>query len=164
MSHHEHERARELVVLSGVRGEELASDQQIWLEKHLEQCASCREYAESTERVVRSLRSVPIAADARLVRATQMRVRFHAMRLRQTRERMWLISIACVGVGISAAITAPLFWRLFAWMGEQAGISSPVWQAAFGLFWIAPALAVSVLLLARGTHAAHVPQEHGRNR
>jgi energy-converting hydrogenase Eha subunit G len=41
---------------------------------------------------------------------------------------------------------------LFAWLGEQAGVSTLVWQAGFLVFFIAPALLVSVVLLARGTH------------
>jgi hypothetical protein len=65
---------------------------------------------------------------------------------------MWLVGMACLGVGFSATLTLPLLWRLFAWMGEWAGISSPVWQAGFVFFSIAPALVVSVLLLVRGTH------------
>jgi hypothetical protein len=164
MIQNEHDRAREIVALTGHRSQPLTASEQAWLRQHLVQCDSCRSYAEAAQRVVLSLRSVPIAADARLVRATQMRVRFHAARLRETRERTWLISIACIGVGISAAITAPLFWRLFAWMGEQAGISSPIWQTAFIFFWIAPAMAVSMFLFARGTHAARDPQEHERTR
>jgi len=81
-----------------------------------------------------------------------MRVRFHASRLRETRERMWMVGMACMGVGVSSALTAPLLWRLFAWMGEWAGVSGPVWQAAFMFFCITPALVVGVLLLARGTY------------
>jgi O-antigen/teichoic acid export membrane protein len=81
-----------------------------------------------------------------------MRVRFHAARLRETRERMWLVGMACLGVGLTATLTLPLLWRLFAWMGEQAGVSTLVWQAGFLFFFIAPALVVSVVLLARGNH------------
>jgi predicted anti-sigma-YlaC factor YlaD len=162
MTHNAHDRARQLIALSGVSNSELTADQQNWLQEHLAECPACVEYSQAAGRVVQELRSIPIAADARLVRATQMRVRFHASHLRQTRERTWLISIACLGLGISAAITAPLFWRLFAWMGEQAGISNPLWQAAFAFFWIAPALAVSLLLLARGTHSARDPEAHRR--
>jgi Flp pilus assembly protein TadB len=43
-------------------------------------------------------------------------------------------------------------WRLFAWIGEWAGVSTLVWQVGFLFFFITPALVVSVLLLARGTH------------
>jgi hypothetical protein len=148
MTRDTHEQARELIV----SGEGIPAAQQVWLRTHLSECAVCREYAESVIQVVRALHSVPIAADARLVRATQMRVRFHAARLRETRERMWLVGMASLGVGLTATLTLPLLWRLFAWMGEQAGVSNMVWQAGFVVFFIAPALVVSVLLLARGAH------------
>lgn len=145
-----HEEARELITLA----EGLSDAQQIWLRAHLDACPSCWDYAEAVGRVVAALRSAPLAADSRLVRATQMRVRFHASRLREMRERMWLVGMACVGVGISATLTAPLMWRLFAWVGERTGISSPVWQMGFVVFCFLPALVVSVSLLARGTYLA----------
>ncbi len=145
-----HHEARELTTLAGAK--DLSDAQRSWLHAHLEECASCRDYAEAAGRVVAALRSIPLAADSRLVRATQMRVRFHASRLRETRERMWLVAMACLGVGLSATLTLPVLWRLFAWMGERAGVSTWVWQAGFMFFWVAPALVVGALLLARGTH------------
>jgi hypothetical protein len=57
-------------------------------------------------------------------------------------------------VGLSATITIPLAWRLFAWMGHSARVSSLVWETGFAVFWIVPALVVSALLMARGTHLA----------
>jgi predicted anti-sigma-YlaC factor YlaD len=152
-----HDKARKLIAL----GESLSDAQQAWLRAHLEDCEACRHYADAADGVVRSLRSMPLAADARLVRATQMRVRFHARRLRETRERMWLVAMACLGVGLSATLTIPLLWRLFAWMGEWAGVSTLVWQAGFVFFFFAPALMVSVLLVVRGTHLAN-DSEHLR--
>ena len=146
-----HDEARELIAV----GNGLSEPQQAWLRAHLDQCEASRHYSEATNGVVRTLRSLPLAADARLVRATQMRVRFHAGRLRETRERMWLVGMACLSVGLSAALTIPLLWRLFAWMGERSGVSTLVWQTSFMFFFIVPALAVSVLLLARGTHLAN---------
>jgi predicted anti-sigma-YlaC factor YlaD len=148
MRRNAHDEARELIAT----GKGLSDTQQAWLRPHLDECEACRHYAEAANGVVRSLRSLPLAADARLVRATQMRVRFHASRLRENRERMWLVGMACLGVGLSATLTVPLLWRLFAWMGERAGVSTVVWQTGFMFFFIAPALVVSVLLLARGTH------------
>ncbi len=148
MTRNSHDEARELIALGGG----FSDAQQAWLRAHLEECEACRHYAEAADLLVRSLRSLPLAADSRLVRATQMRVRFHARRLRETRERLWLVGMACLGVGLSATLTVPFLWRLFAWMGEWAGVSSWVWQAGFAFFWIAPALVVSALLLARGTH------------
>jgi len=148
MTRDAHDEARELIAL----GEGLSDPQQAWLRAHLDECEACRHYAEAANGIARTLRSLPLAADSRLVRATQMRVRFHASRLRETRERMWLVAMACLGVGLSATLTVPLLWRLFAWMGERAGVSTLVWQTGFMFFFIAPALVVSVLLLARGTH------------
>jgi predicted anti-sigma-YlaC factor YlaD len=146
-----HDEARELIAL----GESLSDAQQVWLRSHLDQCEACSHYAETANEVVRTLRSQPLAADSRLVRATQMRVRFHAARLRETRERMWLVAMACLGVGLSATLTIPFLWRLFAWMGERAGVATLVWQAGFMFFFIAPALVVSVLLLLRDTHVTN---------
>jgi predicted anti-sigma-YlaC factor YlaD len=148
MTRSAHDEAQQLIAL----GEGLSDVQQAWLRAHLDECAACRHYAEAVNAVVRTLRSVPFAADSRLVRATQTRVRFHASRLRETRERLWLVGMACLGVGLSATLTVPVLWRLFAWMGEWAGVSSWVWQAGFAFFWIVPALVVSAVLLARGTH------------
>ena len=148
MTRNEHDEARELITL----GEGLPEAQQAWLRAHIDECEACRHYAEAANGVVRTLRSLPVAADARLVRATQMRVRFHASRLRETRERMWLVGMACLGVGLTATLTVPFLWRLFAWIGERAGVSTVVWQTSFMVFFIAPALVVSVLLLARGIH------------
>jgi predicted anti-sigma-YlaC factor YlaD len=148
MTRNTHDEARELIALD----EDLSDAQQARLRAHLDECEACRDYAEAANGLVRALRSVPLAADSRLVRATQMRVRFHASRLRETRERLWLVGMACLGVGLSATLTVPFLWRAFAWMGEWAGVSTLVWQTGFMFFFIAPALVVSVLLLARGTH------------
>jgi len=78
MTRNAHDEAKELIAM----GEGLPESQQHWLRSHLEECAPCRDYAEAANIVVRALRSQPLAADSRLVRATQMRVRFHAARLR----------------------------------------------------------------------------------
>ena len=158
MTRDAHDEARELIAL----GEGFTDAQQARLRTHLGECEACRHYAEAAQGVVRALRSLPLAADSRLVRATQMRVRFHASRLQETRERLWLVGIACLGVGLSATLTVPLMWRLFAWMGEWAEVSPLVWQAAFAVFWITPALVVSALLLARGTHLTNNGVKQGK--
>src|SRR2546430_334337 len=130
MTRDTHDDARELIAL----GEGLSDAQQLWLRVHLDECEACRQYAEAANGVVRTLRSLPLAADSRLVRATQMRVRFHASRLRETRERIWLEGMACLGVGLSATLTAPLLWPLFARIGEWGGISGPVWPGGLLFF------------------------------
>jgi anti-sigma factor RsiW len=148
MTRNAHDEARELIAL----GDGLSQAQQAWLRSHLAECEACRNYGEAAKEMVGALRSLPLAADSRLVRATQMRVRFHADRLREARQRTWLVGMACLGVGLSATLTVPLLWRLSAWLGHWAGVSTLVWQAGFIFFSIAPALVVSVLLLARGIH------------
>ena len=160
MTRNAHDEARQLIAL----GEGLSDTQQAWLRSHLDECEACRHYAEAANEVVRTLRSLPLAADSRLVRATQTRVRFHASRLRETRERLWLVGMACLGAGLSATLTVPFLWRLFAWMGEWAGVSTLVWQAGFIFFFIAPALVVGVLLLARGTHLVNNGEESQQRR
>jgi hypothetical protein len=153
MSRSVHERARELLAFgsadNGVDG------QHSWLHAHLAECAACREYEAATRGVVRALRSQPFAADPGLVRDTLARVRSRAVELRQRRERNWLVGLSCAFVGLSAAITTPLLWRAFEWTGGWAGVSSWVWQVGFAFLWIAPALGVSAVLLARGTYWAH---------
>jgi hypothetical protein len=145
-----HQQTQEWIALNGVDG--LSEAQQSQLQAHLQECDICREYAEATRQVIRSLRSVPLTAGPSLVRTTQARVRQHAQLLRQHKERLWMVGVACAGIGFSAAVTIPIMWKIFSWMGSWAGVSSPVWETGFGVFVIAPALLVSVLLLTRGTH------------
>jgi predicted anti-sigma-YlaC factor YlaD len=144
-----HQEARELIAY-GSQG--LTDSQQTRLRAHLDGCAACRDYAQAAEQFVRSLRSVPVAADLALVRTTQMRVRQRAHQLRHSQERMWLVWMSCVLVGLSTAITTPFLWRGFQWLGEWARVSSPVWQVGFMVFWISPALAASLIFLARGVY------------
>ena len=63
--------------------------------------------------------------------------------------------LSCLFVGLSATITTPFFWRAFQWIGSWAGVSNWIWQAGFVSFWIVPALVVSALLMARGSHWNH---------
>lgn len=148
MTHDPHQQAQELIAC---RGDGLTEPQQTWLQAHLASCDSCRDYAEAADQLVRALRSVPITADPALVRTTQLRARLHAHKLQQQQERMWLVWISCVVVTLSTALTTPLLWRASAWLGAWIQVPDLLWQAGFVSFWIAPALAASVLFAARGT-------------
>ena len=75
------------------------------------------------------------------------------------RQRVWLIGMACLGVGVSATLTAPILWGFFAWIGQMAGVPNIVWQASFMFFFALPGVIVAVLLLARGAH----PIQGGRD-
>jgi predicted anti-sigma-YlaC factor YlaD len=145
-----HEQARQLIACAGA--EERRASEQDWLQSHLESCASCREYAQAAGQLVRMLHAIPLAADRTLVRSTQMRVRARARELRLKRERVILVACSCALVALSSALTTPLIWRGFEWLGQWNHTPNPVWQTGFLLFWVAPTIAAGVLLLAHGTH------------
>ena len=152
MTQSSHQEIRRLIATSA---DDLLEAQQALLHAHLQDCGSCRDYAAATAEIVRALHGVPLAADPRLVRKTQACVRAHAIALRQRQQWLSLVALACPLVGLSAAITTPLVWRAFQWMGTHAGLSRTLWQVGFTFYWVVPALLVSVLLLFRGTHLAH---------
>ena len=150
MTRNAHDEARELIAL----GEGLSDAQQAWLRAHLDQCEACRHYAEAANGVVRTLRSLPLAADSRLVRATQMRVRLRALELQRQQERLWVICVCCVTVTLGTAFTTAVLWRGLAWMGQQARLPGPVWQIGLVALGLMPAIVAGILLLARGTYLA----------
>ncbi len=151
MTQSSHDEVRRLIATSA---SDLSEALQALLQAHLQDCGPCRDYAAATAEIVRALRGVPLAADPRLVRNTQACVRARAVALRQRQQWLSLVALACPLVGLSAAITTPLVWRAFQWMGTYAGLSRTLWQVGFTFYWVAPSLLVSVLLLFRGTHLA----------
>jgi len=150
MTRNAHDEARELIAV----GEGLSDAQQAWLRAHLDECEACRHYAEAANGVVRTLRSLPLAADSRLVRATQMRVRQRALELQRQQERLWVICVCCVTVTLGTAFTTAVLWRGLAWMGQQARLPGPVWQIGLAALGLMPAIVAGILLLARGTYLA----------
>jgi len=150
MTDNVHERAQALVALADAQ--KVSSPDRTWLDHHLEECSACRAYASDTSDVIHALRSWPVAASSSLVAATQLRVRLRAQELQRRQERLWLVSISCVLVTLSAGFTTLLAWRSWEWFGQQLQISSLTWQVFFVLFGIAPELLASVMLLAKGTH------------
>jgi hypothetical protein len=145
-----HERARLLIALSG--SDEVSIVEQSWLAAHLESCVPCREFAENSRETVRSLRAIPITAGASLMSATQMRMRQRAQELQRQQERLWVIWVCCAAVTLCTAFTTVVIWRGFEWIGQQARLSAPVWEACFVAFCLMPAILAGILLLARGTH------------
>ncbi len=150
MTRDTHDEARELIAL----GEALSDAQQAWLRGHFDECEACRHYAEAANAVVRTLRSLPVAADSRLVRATQMRVRQRALELQRQQERLWVICVCCIAVTLGTAFTTSVLWRGLAWMGQQARLSAAVWQIGLVALGLMPAIVAGILLLARGTYLA----------
>ena len=148
MTRNVHDKARELIALG------LPHADQAWLRAHLKQCEACRHYAEGANEVIRTLCSLPLAADSRLVRATQMRVRSRAVELQHQQERLWVISVCCVAVTLGTGFTTAVLWRGFAWMGQQVQLPGPVWQIGLVALGLMPAIVTGILLLARGTYLA----------
>lgn len=160
MTESSHQKIRRLIAISA---DDLSEAQRALLHAHLQDCRSCCDYAAATVEIVRALRGIPVAADPGLVRNTQARVRARALALRQRQQWLMLVALACPLVGLSAAITTPLIWRAFDWIGIHAGLSRLVWQAGFAFYCMVPALLVSVLLLFRGTHLANGGHSQGSN-
>lgn len=147
-----HERARKLIALSDAAA--LNPSERLWLAAHMEECAACRAFEENVREAVQGLRAIPIAAGRSLVAATQARVRQRALELQQRRERMWVVVVSCVAVTVAGLGTALATWWGFAWLGQEARLAPAIWQTAFFVFCVMPALVVAILLLARGTHMA----------
>src|SRR5450631_3217602 len=124
MTRNEHDEAQGLIALGG----DISDEQQAWLRAHQQGCGACRDFEEAAGRVVRAMRSQPLAADSALVQMTQMRVRARAVEMRQQRERLWVICVCCAAVTMGTAFTTALMWRGFAWIGHQAGLPESVWQ------------------------------------
>ena len=92
--------------------------------------------------------TTPIPVPPGLAERTQFRVGLRAQQLRQHQPRRRALWIAA-GVSWAAGVaSAPYVWRLFAWLGEYAGVPKLVWEAGFALWWAVPALVAAAVLLA----------------
>ena len=154
-----HERARRLIALADSEAlsaadrlsEQLAGEppSNEWLAAHLENCASCRAFAENAAEAIHRLRAIPVAAGRSLVSTTQSRVRRRALELQRHRERLWLVAVSCTAVTLCALLSTFVLWRGFEWLGARAELAPSIWQLAFLVFWMMPALLAAILLLAR---------------
>jgi hypothetical protein len=151
MSEDVHQRAERLIVANRVEG--LSAADQAWLNLHLETCARCAKRADSTEHALRSLRSVSVRVGPGLIRATRLRVHARALELRDRRIQMAMLWVSCALSWVLGALSAPLVWHAFAWLGERSGMPAIAWQLGFALWWALPAAAVAVVLVMRTTQA-----------
>jgi hypothetical protein len=140
-----HERARQLISRERIEG--ISASENTWLAAHLQECENCANFARTTSAALRSLQTIPIALPAGLAERTQFRVGLRAQQLRHHEPRrrgLWIAAGISWATGVASA---PYVWRLFAWLGEHAGVPKLVWEAAFGLWWAVPALIAAVVLL-----------------
>jgi predicted anti-sigma-YlaC factor YlaD len=140
-----HEQARQLISQERIEG--IPASENSWLATHLQDCESCANFARTTSAAVRSLQTIPIALPAGLAERTQFRVGLRAQQLRHHEPRRHALWIAAGISWATGVASAPYVWRLFAWLGEHAGVPKLVWEAAFGLWWAVPALIAAVVLL-----------------
>ena len=139
MSEDDHERAEGLSLGNWVEG--LSPTDHQWLNRHLETCARCSKFADSTGQALRRLRSVSVRVDPVLVRATRLRVQARALELHERRVQLTMLWISCALSWVLGALSAPFVWRAFAW------------QVGFALWWALPAVAVAVVFVMRRTRA-----------
>jgi len=145
MSENIHERAQQLISQERIEG--IAASENAWLAEHLQECDSCADFARQTSAALRSLQTIPIALPAGLAERTQFRVGLRAQQLRHREPRRSALWIAAGISWATGVASAPYVWRLFAWLGEHAGVPKLVWEMGFGLWWAVPALIAAVVLL-----------------
>ena len=144
MSQELHARAEQLIAQERVEGTSTAD--QLWLQRHLAECASCAARAGATEQAIRSLRGLSVALPPSLASRTQFRVRLRAQQLRG--EPRWRLVWAACGISWAfGAATAPYVWRGLEWAGHRTGVPNFIWELGFGLWWALPAAVVAVILL-----------------
>lgn len=140
-----HDRALQLISQERIEG--ISDAENSWLAAHIQDCDNCASFARQTSAALRSLQTIAIALPAGLAERTQFRVGLRAQQLRQQepcRRALWIAAGISWAAGVASA---PYVWRLFAWLGEHAGVPKLVWEAGFGLWWAVPALIAAVVLL-----------------
>ena len=146
MTNSDHDRAQELVLLRDIEG--ISDSEAAWLATHLDGCGGCSGFADELALAGRALRSVPVMAPIALVTATQARVRQRAAELRDQQARNFLIGISfCLGLLWSAG-SAFVGLKLSGWLADKIHVASWIIATGFVVFWLAPAVAIAVGLLA----------------
>lgn len=146
MTHSNHERARELALLRDIEG--ISGGEAAWLGSHLEGCAECSVFVGALGLASRALRAEPVMASSSLVSATQARVRQRAAELRDHQARNFLIGISfCLGLLWSAG-SAFVGLKLSGWLADKVHVAAWVIATGFVVFWLAPAVAIAIGLLA----------------
>ncbi len=157
-----HERARRLIDAERVEG--LAREESRWLQDHLAACEDCARRAAGTDAAIRALRSISVALPPGLSAVTRQRVRVRARELAQHRTKNLVLAAACALSWLAGVASAPLVWKLCAWIGSQLDLPRIVWQLAFFFWWAVPAAAVSVVILlakSRSNYGLNFPDSDG---
>ena len=152
MKEENHWRAKQLIDVTQLEG--LSAADRAWLDEHLQNCASCRELAQATARAIQSLRSVLVGVNPALVSKTQIRVHLRAQELREQQARMRTLWVSCALSWVLGAVSAPLLWQGFEWLGRRIALPEAIWITAFALWWLTPAVVVGTVLAWQRSHAS----------
>lgn len=146
MNGNEHERATDLLIRRD--GDEIPETDGRWLESHLAACQDCAAFELAMSGAEQAIRSVTVMASASLVHSTQVRVHARAQQLREQESRMVLMGVSfCLGVLVST-LTAWVWWKCGAWVAQALGLPSGIVEPGVLLFWLLPAIAIAVLMVA----------------
>ncbi|HEV3276691.1 MAG TPA: hypothetical protein VG860_07720 [Terriglobia bacterium] len=140
-----HERARRLIDRERVEG--LDVPDQGWLADHLAACEACAGRAATTDATLRSLRAAPVNLPRGLAASTQFSVQRRAEELRAQHTRNVALAIGCTLSWVVGVVSAPLVWRICAWVGATLDLPRVVWMLGFAAWWFVPASAMVLVIL-----------------
>lgn len=140
-----HERARRLIDKERVEG--LAVPEQRWLEEHLAACEACAGRVAATDAALRVLRTMPVSVPRGLATSAQLIVRRRAEELRAQRTRNVGLAVSCTLSWVVGVASAPLVWRVCAWLGATFGLPRLLWMSGFVAWWLVPVSAMGLLIL-----------------
>ena len=112
-----HDRARRLIDRERVEG--LPRADQRWLAEHLEACEACGGRAAQTESALRALKTLSVPVPGGLASSVQFIVRRRAEELRAQHRRNVALAIGCMLSWVFGVASAPLVWRICAWLGAS---------------------------------------------
>jgi predicted anti-sigma-YlaC factor YlaD len=153
-----HAQARRLMDKDRVEG--LAMEDRIWLEAHLGECDDCRRWSGHADATLRALINLPVALPSGLAAATSFRVRREAEALKQRRLRNLGLAVGCTLSWVLGVASAPLVWKVCAWLGAEFDLPRAVWILGFAAWWLVPVSAGALLILWQRDRLEREPREN----
>ncbi len=139
-----HGRAARLILDAQI--DEISDSDREWLANHMETCVACAAHAASIQATVRFVRSAPVELDPAVVSKTRTMVQQRARDLHQGTTSRVLLGLAVVLSWAWIIASTPYLWRGLEWISTKIGVPRLIWQMAFGLWWVLPALALAAVL------------------
>ncbi len=140
-----HERARRLIDMERVEG--LTPADRSWLADHLAACEMCAGSAAQTEAALRALRTASVSLPRGLAASAQLIVRRRAEELRAQHARNVALVIGCTLSWVIGVASAPLVWKVCAWLGATLDLPRVVWVLGFVTWWFVPLSVMGLVVL-----------------